>query len=188
MNKAKLREIFKNKRKELKINLLEEYSLKINKKIIEFIEENEIKNIHCYLTKPDLKEVQTHEIINYLWAKNINVISTISNPKNFTLQHFYLTPNTVIKQNQWGIPEPQNALEAKISEIELVITPLLCFDFQGYRVGYGKGFYDRFFAQCNADIIKIGLSIDEPVEEIEDINEYDFPLDFVFTPDNFYAF
>ncbi|MEY5040796.1 MAG: hypothetical protein RLZZ414_324 [Bacteroidota bacterium] len=188
MHKAKLREIFKNKRNELDLNLKIELSDKINKKLIDFIGENDINTIHCYLTQQNLNEVNTQKIIQYIWENNKTLITSVSNTSNFTLEHYYLHPTTAIQQNKWGIPEPIDADNANIKKIELVITPMLCFDKQGYRVGYGKGFYDKFFAECNTDIIKIGVSYFEPVEVIEDINEYDFPLDFVFTPENFYAF
>jgi 5-formyltetrahydrofolate cyclo-ligase len=188
MNKAKLREIFKNKRKDLKLNLKNEFSDKINQKIIDFIEENDITTIHCYLTQINLHEVNTQKIIQYIWENNKNLITSVSNTTKYTLEHYYLQPNTEIQQNKWGIPEPLNAEKASIEKLELVITPLLCFDNQGYRVGYGKGFYDKFFADCSTEVIKLGVSYFEPVPEIKDVDEYDFPLDFVFTPDNFYAF
>jgi 5-formyltetrahydrofolate cyclo-ligase len=188
MTKAKLREIFKNKRLDLKLNLKDDFSEKINNNLINFIEENQINIIHCYLTQKKLHEVYTQKIIHHIWENNKTLITSVSNTINYTLEHYYLQADTIIQLNKWGIPEPIEAEKANIKNIEVVITPLLCFDKRGYRVGYGKGFYDKFFAECSTDIIKIGVSYFEPIEEIEDINEYDFPLDFVFTPDNFYAF
>ncbi|WP_431293282.1 5-formyltetrahydrofolate cyclo-ligase [Pedobacter sp. P26] len=65
-------------------------------------------------------------------------------------------------------------------EIDMVVIPLLAFDKQGYRVGYGKGFYDRFLRDINAQ--KIGLSLHPAIEKIDDVNEYDIKLDFCITP------
>jgi 5-formyltetrahydrofolate cyclo-ligase len=66
--------------------------------------------------------------------------------------------------------------------IDLVIVPLVCVDKSGHRVGYGKGFYDRFLKQVRTDCVKVGLSYFEPVERIDDVHEGDVRLDFVITP------
>ncbi|MDY6994028.1 MAG: 5-formyltetrahydrofolate cyclo-ligase, partial [Pseudomonadota bacterium] len=73
-------------------------------------------------------------------------------------------------------------------DINLVLCPLLAFDKKGFRVGYGKGFYDRFFQKCQPNAIKVGLSFEEAVEHIEDINQYDIPLNYCVTPKKLYVF
>ena len=67
-------------------------------------------------------------------------------------------------------------------KIDAVLIPLLCFDKKGFRVGYGKGFYDRFLQNCPSNCLKIGLSHYEAIEEIEDVNEFDVRLDYCLTP------
>lgn len=73
-------------------------------------------------------------------------------------------------------------------KIEVVFVPLLAFDKQGNRVGYGKGFYDRFLKQCKTDVVKIGLSLFDAEEEIEDVLENDIPLDYCITPNKIHEF
>jgi 5-formyltetrahydrofolate cyclo-ligase len=63
-----------------------------------------------------------------------------------------------------------------------VVVPLLSFDKRGHRVGYGKGFYDRFLSECSRDCIKIGLSFFAPVEVIDDVNRHDVTLDLFVMP------
>ena len=75
-----------------------------------------------------------------------------------------------------------------VNEIDLVLVPLLAFDKNGYRVGYGKGYYDKFLSNCRPDVIKIGLSFFDAVDEIEDIDDYDLPLNFCVTPQRLYDF
>jgi 5-formyltetrahydrofolate cyclo-ligase len=57
----------------------------------------------------------------------------------------------------------------------------------GNRIGYGKGFYDRFLNTCRKDVIKVGLSIFEAEEKI-DAESFDVPLDFCVTTKQLYAF
>ena len=72
--------------------------------------------------------------------------------------------------------------------IDLMIIPLLAFDQQGNRVGYGKGFYDRYLTKCKKDVIKIGISYFEPVMAISDCNEQDQKLTMCISPTQNYFF
>jgi 5-formyltetrahydrofolate cyclo-ligase len=84
--------------------------------------------------------------------------------------------------------EPQNNEVIGPEEIDLVFVPLLAFDKKGYRIGYGKGFYDKWLANCRPGCMKIGFSYFDPVESIEDSSDFDVPLDLCITPHNFYVF
>ena len=95
---------------------------------------------------------------------------------------------TPLANNRWGITEPEHGTEIASEKIDMVIVPLLAFDQQGNRVGYGKGFYDRFFTTCRADVRKIGVSYFEPEETFEDLNRYDVPLDHCVTPQKIWSF
>ena len=96
--------------------------------------------------------------------------------------------HTTFEKNQFGIDEPVNGVDIPHAEIDMVIVPLLGFDTKGYRVGYGKGYYDRFLLNCRKDCIKVGFSYFEPVEAIEDENPLDVPLDFCITHEKIYSF
>ena len=75
-----------------------------------------------------------------------------------------------------------------VSMIDVVFVPLLAFDTNGNRVGYGKGFYDKFLSQCQPETIKIGLSFFEAEEEIADVYQDDIRLDYCVTPNKIYDF
>lgn len=96
--------------------------------------------------------------------------------------------NTRFAENSFGIFEPINGERIDPSEIELMIVPLLCFDQKGNRVGYGKGYYDRFLTSCSKNCLKIGFSYFEAEETIDDIAPHDIPLDFCITPEMIYQF
>jgi 5-formyltetrahydrofolate cyclo-ligase len=96
--------------------------------------------------------------------------------------------NTLFDVNEYGIEEPVNGLDVYPSEIDMVIVPLLAFDGRGCRVGYGKGYYDRFLPRCREDCLKIGFSYFDAVELIEDANENDIRLDYCITHERIYEF
>ena len=96
--------------------------------------------------------------------------------------------NTLFELNKYGIPEPRNGTIINEKEIDLSIVPLIAFDLFGDRVGYGKGYYDRFISKCRFNMIKIGISYFPPLDKIEDVEEFDKKLDFCITPDHIYAF
>ena len=92
--------------------------------------------------------------------------------------------------SDWGILEPMEETSVRLNptDIDVIFIPLLAVDTQGHRVGYGKGFYDRFLANTKPELIKIGLGLEEPIEPIEDLNPFDVALDFAITPKSVYRF
>ena len=142
---------------------------------------------HIYLHSPLKKEPDTQPLITLLQGKDKEVVIPKITAEN-QLDHFLLTDSTTLKPNKWGIPEPVGGIQVPISGIDVVFLPLLSFDHKGHRVGYGKGYYDRFLSGCREDVIKIGLSLFEAVDEISDIGEFDVPMDYCITPEKIYSF
>jgi 5-formyltetrahydrofolate cyclo-ligase len=104
------------------------------------------------------------------------------------MSHILLTDSTTIKKNKWHIPEPVNGITITPEQIDVVFVPLLAFDEQGHRVGYGKGFYDKFLAMCKPETLKIGLSFFESEKKITDVYQGDIILDYCVTPNDIYTF
>ena len=84
--------------------------------------------------------------------------------------------------------EPYNNIFNDPEEIDLILVPLLAFDTYGYRVGYGKGYYDKFLKECREDLVKIGFSYFDPVDVIDDINAFDVKLTYCITPNANFTF
>lgn len=142
---------------------------------------NGIKTIHIFLPIKEKKEPDTFLLIEWLnqTLPNIKIIVPKADFETTLMSnHEYLGIGD-LKKNIYNILEPQKG-NLHEGEIDLVIIPLLAFDKQGYRVGYGKGFYDRFLNGSNAQ--KIGLSLFPAIEKIDDVNEQDIKLDFCITP------
>ena len=187
MNKLELRKKFKALRTQLSETEIEELSLEIANKSLE-LPIWDYRYYHIFLSIAEQKEVDTEFLLHILQGKDKEVIIPKSDPETGELINYLLTDQTVIKKNRWNIPEPQDGIEINNDKLEVVFIPLLAFDTSGHRIGYGKGFYDRFLASCRPDIIKIGLSFFEPIEEIKEIFNSDIPLDYCVTPDKIYDF
>lgn len=143
---------------------------------------------HLFLTISEKKEIDTEPILHILQGKDKNIVLSKADFRTGKLSNYLLTDSTVIKKNNWNIPEPVDGIEIPASKIEVVFVPLLAFDKLGHRVGYGKGFYDIFLAGCKNDVIKIGVSLFEAEEKITGILTSDVPLDYCVTPQKTYQF
>ena len=166
----------------------QEASSQLIQNIIELIKKNHPECIHCFLPIQSKDEINTAMIIQYCWENNIKVVVPVSNFDDGTLKTAEFKPYTKTKLTKHNIPEPIDPVWTNNDAIDLVITPLLAFDLKGYRVGYGKGFYDRFFASLLKDTKKVGISLFEPCEAIEDVNEHDIPLTHCVTPNKIFTF
>lgn len=143
---------------------------------------------HVFLPIEEQNEVNTEFLLHLLSGKDKEIVISKSDFSTRKMTHFLLTDNTKIKKNEYNIPEPVDGIEVPSSKIQVVFVPLLAFDTEGNRVGYGKGFYDQFLSECSPETIKIGLSFFEAETTITGVFEKDVRLDFCITPKNCYRF
>ena len=148
---------------------------------------NGVKVLHIFLPIQEKNEPDTFLLIEWLRAHhpNIKIIVPKSDFSTFLMTHHVLGDHKELQKNAFNILEPQQGEEHK-GDIDMVILPLLAFDSRGYRAGYGKGFYDRFLQ--GMDTLKVGLSLFDVSENIEDVNEHDLKLDLCITPGKLYDF
>ena len=187
MTKAELRKKYKNLRNSLTESDADDLSLTLANQVLK-LDIWTFSFYHIFLSIEEQKEVNTDYILNILSGKDKNILISKSDFKTGDMTHFLLTDNTAIKKNKYNIPEPVDGIEILDNKIDVVFIPLLAFDKTGNRIGYGKGFYDRFLANCKAETIKIGLSFFETENEIKDIFEGDIKLDYCVTPEQVYKF
>lgn len=143
---------------------------------------------HIFLPIDRHAEIDTWPLFDALLAYGKRVVLSRSNFETNTLLNYEVDNSTIIESNAWGIPEPVNGKAIAAQDIDVVVVPLLAFDRSGYRVGYGKGFYDNFLAECRPDVEKIGLSVFGPEERIEDVRKEDIRLTHCVCPDRIYNF
>lgn len=144
-------------------------------------------SVHVFLPIVEKKEVNTTFLIEALQHK-LKIITSRTNWDTMEMENVELLPETELALNKWGVPEPLGGAIVPEQEVDVVIVPLLAFDVQGHRVGYGKGFYDKFLAKCKKEVIKAGVSFFGPEEKIDDVFKEDIALDYCFTPAEIYQF
>lgn len=196
MTKAVLRKQFLAERKALTPGEVKRRSQRIAWHFVNYFENQQLADqpalVHTFLPIRRHNEVDTWPIINCLWAKfsHINISVSVTDLTTGRLTHYTLLPDTPLVDNVLGIPEPlpDQRQETDLRYIIAVLVPLLAFDRQGNRVGYGGGYYDRFLAENVPNSQRIGLSLFEPVDRIEDIEPTDVPLDVCITPERIWHF
>lgn len=187
MIKKELRTNYKTKRAALTTTQIDNWSMQIANQLLS-LPIWEQSYYHLFLTIEEQKEIQTEYILHILHAKDKDVVISKSDFNTYEMTHFLLTDNTKIKKNSYNIPEPIDGIEVPNTKLNVVFIPLLAFDKNGNRVGYGKGFYDRMLTKCSVDTIKVGLSFFEASELILDISDDDITLDYCVTPEKVYQF
>ena len=185
-SKAALREAYKARRRELNAEQREELSLDITNKCLE-LDIWKGRYYHIFLPIERQLEINTHHLLTVLQGKDRSVVLSRSDMTSAGMRHILLEEHTRIKENAWGIPEPVAGLEVEPQLLDVVFVPLLAFDLHGNRVGYGKGFYDRFLGQCRSDAKFVGLSFFQAVDLIDE-DPLDIRLHYAVTPDKIYEF
>jgi len=146
--------------------------------------------VHTYIPKYASNEPDPGPMVDWMRFRDLGLKISYSriNTSDFSMQHFLHDDEMFFQENSFGIPEPVGGVEISPEMIDIAFVPLLAFDTDGNRIGYGKGYYDRFLARCRKDIITIGLSFFPPLDKVDDIDFFDKKIDFCITPECVYAF
>ena len=166
MIKSELRKLYKQKRKDLNQVEIDQFQENIYQQVFEYDFSN-LKTIHIFLSIEKQNEINTYPIIDFLLLNNKSVVVSKSNFKDNTLSHFLFDRTTTLQVNHYGIPEPINAKKIDVKNVDLVFVPMLISDNKNFRVGYGKGFYDRFLSECRKDIKTVGLNFLNPLIKLK---------------------
>jgi 5-formyltetrahydrofolate cyclo-ligase len=190
VTKSELRKIYLERRRSLSLEDHAALSSEVVDSLFAAIDLNSIKSLSCYVALKHFGEVETGLLFRRIWETHPQIITTAPriNDSAGEIDSLLYQSDTPTIENRWKIPEPTGSEIVAPEALDLVIVPLLCFDRGGHRVGYGKGFYDRFLQKCRPDCVKAGLSFFPPVDLIADICESDVPLDLCITPTETFRF
>ena len=184
-DKTFLRSHYKKKRFSLTKHEVDDLSQRVFKQL-DKLNIWKLKHYHIFISILKYNELDTSSIINKLKSEQkIIIVPKISNNE---LVHIAINDETEFGLNDYGIKEPNDGNHFVIDNLDIIFIPLLAFDIEGHRVGYGKGYYDRFLKLTNNSTLKIGLSFFDPINKILDIDDNDVKLDYCVTPKQVHKF
>jgi 5-formyltetrahydrofolate cyclo-ligase len=187
LNKARLRKKYLEVRKQFSQEELEASNVALRSRLFDELVHRQ-GLIHVFLPIMEKREVNTWPILHWLWDNGWHTCTSITHFDDNQLTHAQINTDTTFVENKWGVPEPINEQSVLPLEIDVVLVPMLCFDLTGHRVGYGKGYYDRFLSACRNDVLKIGLCQSEPIAQVSDASGLDITMDICITPQKIYKF
>ena len=184
-DKTFLRSHYKKKRLSLTKQEVDHLSQRVCKQL-DKLNIWKLKHYHIFISISKYNELDTSSIINKLKSEQkIIIVPKISNNE---LVHVAINDETKFGLNEYGIKEPNDGNHFIIENLDIIFIPLLAFDIEGHRVGYGKGYYDRFLKLTKNSTLKIGLSFFDPINKILDIDDNDVKLDYCVTPKQVHKF
>ena len=134
-------------------------------------------------------EISTADLNEYLISKNKILSFPVVNPKSKILSFRKFKKNQNLVEGSYKIPEPP--LENEEVKPNLMFVPCLAFDIQGYRLGYGGGYYDRtfsYFKSVNHQFISVGFAYDDQKVDSVIRDQFDYKLNYVLTEKQLYTF
>ena len=159
----------------------EKYSKSLNidkKKILKIIQKANIKKPVIGIYYPVNSEVSTKKIMEFLEKKKFTISLPILK-NNIEMEFYKYKIKDPLYINKYGIPEPKKKTKVKPN---ILIIPLVAFDKELNRLGYGGGFYDRFLFKMGKNIIiKLGLAFSYQMIKYVPIEKFDRKLDVILT-------
>jgi 5-formyltetrahydrofolate cyclo-ligase len=130
------------------------------------------------------KEVDTLAMVPASLAHGKRVVApkTVHHERRLLLSEIR-DPALDLAPGRWGIPEPKPEMLRLVdaAEIDLVIVPGVAFDERGHRLGYGGGYYDRFFAALRQEVPLVALAFELQVVPQVPVDSWDRRIDLVLT-------
>ncbi len=183
MNKSEQKQQIREKLLAQRESISKEQYLQKSKQICERLkgldEFKQANFIHCYVSINERREVNTHPLLRKMLKEGKNVVVPFTQIEKGTLRHIHLKRFEDLKPNRWGVLEPGEGNEVHPEKLDLVIVPMVGGDSDKNRIGYGKGFYDRFLAKTNCS--KIGLLFNACMNENLPAEPFDIALDKLIT-------
>lgn len=179
--KARLRDLYRKKRDELDLDFRDEIDNRIYLRLMSLQEYKEAETVLAYSSIGS--EVSTRRIINRVLDDN-KLLALPRCAEGFKLEFYYVSSMSQLEKGSFGILQPVPGLKKVENPEGLCIVPGLCFDRSGFRLGYGKGYYDRFlpgFKGTAAGLCRSGFLL-----ETLPTNDTDCRVDMIITDDGIF--
>ncbi len=181
MNKKSLRKQILENRGRLSEEDLMKYSKNIAEKLYDMNFYKTAKRIMSFISFGD--EVNTHDIIKDSINRGKSIVVPITIPDTKELKVSEILGFSELETGYYDILSPKKEFIRFVdpSTIDLILVPGVVFATNGYRVGYGGGYYDRFLSKIDKNVKKIGLAFDLQIVEKVPTEDFDIPVDIIIT-------
>lgn len=155
-----------------------EWQVKSEQISAHFLESDFYKNagvVHSFVSINDRNEVNTWKLIAKMLEEGKKVVVPVTDFSDTSLLHTEITSMDNLTPNKWGIFEPPVINKVDPQELDVVIIPMAAADKKGNRLGYGKGFYDRFLSNTNA--LKVGFIFNDFIFDEIPAENFDIKMD-----------
>jgi 5-formyltetrahydrofolate cyclo-ligase len=146
------------------------------------------KTVSLFLPINRKNELNTYFLLDKLQEKKATIGLPVTQSEEYTLLHIAYESNEQIHENNLGIPEPTKGEMIEPISFDYIFVPFLAIDKVGHRIGYGKGYYDRFLIHCKKECVFIGLHLFDELLHTTVPNEKDIPLHYCITPSKLIKF
>lgn len=186
--KKEFRQSYRQRRKQLSSQEVNEWSRKIAQQLEQWLDgKADLEHFHLFFPIAKFNEVNTFYIKDLLEVRGKVLYTSQVNREGSQLDTLKLPLDAAFFLDEWGIPVPQESLRVSPTKVQVVLVPLLAYDVEGNRLGFGKGHYDTFLGSLPPTVIKIGLSFFPPEGSLP-TEAHDIPLNYCITPDHCWVF
>lgn len=184
MNKKDTRKQILERRRALTAEEVRDKSQKILENFLQLFDRVHHRSIHIFLSIEKFREIDTRLFVERLQAISPEVefaVPRVDGDSGHLTHHLYRPEQLVF--SRWGIAEPPlSAPRLSPEQFDLVVVPMLAFDEQGHRLGYGAGYYDKFLALVRPDTLKVGVCFElGRLAHKLPFDHYDVKLDWIVT-------
>ena len=187
MTKEEIRKQYQQKRMGLRQIEIDSISLVISDTALDSFDFTN-KIVSLFLPIRRKNEMNTYLLLDKLTENKATIGLPVTPIAQENLIHIAYETREQIKENKLGIPEPAAGKIIDPSSFDFIFVPLLAIDEAGHRIGYGKGYYDRFLIHCKEECVFIGLHLFDELLLTTVPNEKDIPLHYCITPSKLIKF
>ena len=181
MEKRIVRKQFLDCRRQLDLSNCVRLGQKIQQRLIESDYFKRAKSLALY--SPINNEVATEQV--FLTARELNKQVCYPQVVGEDLEFFEISSLDELKIGTFGVAEPEGRNSKLLTDIDLIIVPGVAFDLRGHRIGYGRGFYDRWLAGKTTELVSVGFCFNIQLCELLPTEDNDQALNYIVTETTF---
>ena len=180
--KEELRKKYLQERSEIPQNKISSWSQKINKQFLKLPQLETAKKVMAYASMR--KEIETFDLMEELLDQGYLLYLPYTIKDQIDLGTAQINDlDSELKEGVYGVQEPVARIrgEEVPEDLDVIVVPGACFTPEGYRIGYGGGYYDSFLSKHADGALKVGFCYDRFIVDSIPVEDHDVPVDLIIT-------